>query len=123
MPGMKASSTVEWHSAHWTPTALRVLPSRLKKPVTPDDRIRFEEQGGIGWIVEVHLAGLDGRGDVLRHGLHVDFESELERLLRAQPRSDAAELLARKSSMELELPAPEFLAAECVEAEDFFAVR
>src|SRR5262249_57944718 len=35
MPAAKALSTVEWHSAHWIPTALSDSPSGLKNPVTP----------------------------------------------------------------------------------------
>src|SRR5215467_4867891 len=40
MPGTRELSTVEWHSAHWMPTELRV-PLLSKKPLTPTTAFSF----------------------------------------------------------------------------------
>src|SRR4029078_8028531 len=54
----------------------------------------------------------------MRHGIDVDLEAELERRLRAQPRTDTAVRLAGDRTMQAERVAPESLVAERVETED-----
>ena len=85
-------------------------------------RVGLEQQQGVGRIVEIDLAGFDGGRDVLRYRLHVDFQTELERLFRAHPRSYSSELPALERLVQLDLATPEILTSKRVVTEDLQAL-
>jgi hypothetical protein len=84
--------------------------------------IGLEQQQSVGRIVEIDLAAFDGGRDVLRYRVHVDFQTEVERLFRAYSRSYPTELLALDRLVQLDLSTPEILASKRVVAEDLLAV-
>ena len=91
---------------------------RLEETGNANDRVDLQQKKRVGRIVQIHLAGLDGRGDLLRYRIHVDFESELKRLFGADAAAHSAELFPFNRLVKLKLPAPEILAAKSVEAEN-----
>jgi len=81
-----------------------------------DDGVGLQEDDGRGRIVKIHLSGSQGGRDRRRDGIHVDFQTDRERGLRADAGSDASQLLAGNRAMQVERVAPERLVAECVVA-------
>ena len=89
----------------------------IKKTSHAHDCIGFEQQQGVGWIVEVDLARFNGRYDRFGYRGHVDFQPELQRLFRTNASTRAAEFLSLDGLMKLELVAPVGFVAEGLEAE------
>ena len=66
-PRENESSTVEWHSAHWMPTALsRVHPLR-EEAGDPHHGVGLQQGKGVGRILQVRFSGLDCVSDGFRH--------------------------------------------------------
>src|SRR5947209_282438 len=89
----------------------------IKKTSHAHDCIGFEQQQGVGWIVEVDLARFNGRYDRFGYRGHVDFQPELQRLFRTNASTRAAEFLSLDGLMKLEGPAPKLLTAKRIVAE------
>ena len=83
---------------------LSVLPSSLKKPVTPTTALALSRTSVLAGSLRSTLPALDGGRDVFRHRVDIDFQAELERLFRAEPRPHSAELLARDRLVQLDRP-------------------
>src|SRR4051812_31210323 len=97
---------------------LQRLAVLIEEPGHADNRVGLEQEERVRRVVQVDLAGLDGRGHVLRHRLHVDLEAEIQGLFGTDARAGTAEFLALNGLVELQLAAPKILAAKSVEAED-----
>src|SRR5262249_50804717 len=105
------------------PDRFEGLSSLIEKASHADDCMGLEQQQRIGRIVKIDFAGLDGACDILRHRLHIDFQTEFERLFRAHPWSHSTQLLALDRLVKLNLLAPEILAPERIVPKGMHAFR
>src|SRR5262249_47084701 len=105
------------------PDRFEGLSSLIEKASHAHDCIGLEQQQRIGRIVQIDFAGFDGAGDNLRHRLHINFQTEFERLFRAHPWSHPTQLFALDRLMKLNLPTPEILAPERIVPKRMHAFR